>query len=404
MRVSLDFSGNYSYLLGKNIGTIMEYASFLMQIAVMLLSSGDDLMDIRIVDLKRKYTVIYLFVGVVFAESMLVSAYPLAEAITCVRLVVTAFYVIWLVEQFSLEKILSLFGVAQLLFDAFTVLFLALMPDQAFESGSTYIHALRGFYPSKNTLAFELVFGVILLYLLLKNNIKERNSRIWIVALSLQIILLILCQATGALICAILVCGYLHFFGKIRFPLGWFYIASNIGFLFCALTILPLFEPLFEALGKDVTITGRTPLWNQIIQVMTENNTFTGFGFGMFWRDETAYVLVHRGFDADSFMGQMTTGAHNTILELWLNIGIIGIAAFFLLLIVSMRKIRELREDVYQFCSACILYLTLNGLTERTISNAYNYRVVAYFLVAVLALNRTGKEEKEWNLLQSSAS
>jgi O-antigen ligase len=102
-------------------------------------------------------------------------------------------------------------------------------------------------------------------------------------------------------------------------------------------------------------------------------------------------------------MGQMTTGAHNAILELWLNIGLIGIGLFFLMLIVSMRKIEELEENVYLLCSACMLYLTLNGLTERIISNAYNYRVVTIFVMAALALNRTGKEEKKWNLLQSSA-
>jgi hypothetical protein len=193
--------------------------------------------------------------------------------------------------------------------------------------------------------------------------------------------------------------------GKFRLPLGWLYVAANIGFLFLALTVLPLFKPLFDALGKDVTITGRTPLWNQIVTVMTETHTFTGFGFGMFWRDESAYNLVHSGFDADSFMGQMTTGAHNAILELWLNVGLIGIGLLFLVLIVSMRRIWELQEGVYQLCSACMLYLTINGLTERVISNAYNYRVLVLFVVAALGLNRKGKEEeKEWNLLQSSAS
>ena len=77
---------------------------------------------------------------------------------------------------------------------------------------------------------------------------------------------------------------------------------------------MPAFAWIIELLGKDATLTGRIPLWKQIISVMTEHNTFTGFGYGMFWRDPQAVDLVHAAFEDDSFLGNMTSGAHNLLL------------------------------------------------------------------------------------------
>ena len=114
-----------------------------------------------------------------------------------------------------------------------------------------------------------------------------------------------------------------------RLPLGWAYIGGSITFLFAALTLMPHLEWFFRAIGKDATLTGRIPLWNRILVVMMNHHTFTGYGYGMFWRDSQAIALIHAGFHEHSFLGTMTTGAHNMLLEFWLNSGLMGIAAFF---------------------------------------------------------------------------
>lgn len=69
----------------------------------------------------------------------------------------------------------------------------------------------------------------------------------------------------------------------LRLPLGWLYVAGSVGFLVFAFTILPLFAPLLESMGKDATLTGRTELWNGIYKFMQQHNMLTGYGYGQFW-------------------------------------------------------------------------------------------------------------------------
>ena len=51
-----------------------------------------------------------------------------------------------------------------------------------------------------------------------------------------------------------------------------------------------------KSLGKNATLTGRVTLWRNIITLMTSNDllhSVFGYGFSMFWRDKTAYSLLH---------------------------------------------------------------------------------------------------------------
>ena len=154
-----------------------------------------------------------------------------------------------------------------------------------------------------------------------------------------------------------------------------------------ALTILPLMEPLLSAIGKDATLTGRTPLWRHIILVMTNSHTFTGYGFGMFWRDRQAVALLHTAFRSNSFMGTMTTGAHNVLLEYWLNVGLFGLASYFIALLASFRQMRKLERQNYIFCAAYMLWFMVMGWTERSMST-YEYQMVFLFLAMGVGSNK----------------
>ncbi len=84
----LGFPGNWTRILGNSVGTLIDYGCFGLEIAVMLLSSGENILDIRIVDLRKQYLGIYAVLLVFFTESMLVSRYPNLQIITCVRFTV----------------------------------------------------------------------------------------------------------------------------------------------------------------------------------------------------------------------------------------------------------------------------------------------------------------------------
>lgn len=104
---SIGFPGTYRKIFGAFVQTLYEYLSFLLQIAIMLRSSGENIMDVRLLDIKPRYSPIYQFMVFVFAESMLVTTTRSAQLVTCLRLSVTILFSIWLVENLSLHRIIG---------------------------------------------------------------------------------------------------------------------------------------------------------------------------------------------------------------------------------------------------------------------------------------------------------
>lgn len=321
---------------------------------------------------------------------MLVTTTRSAQLVTCLRLSVTILFSIWLVENLSLHRIIKLFSFAQVLLNLAIIGIIVLRPGLAFQSGDTFSHALRGVYEAKNAMASELAFGLVILSLYVIDEAKEKNrfSAFWLVAMALQIILLLMAKATGALLISVMIALYHFVFGKLqdlRLPLGWIYVICSVGFLIFAFTILPLFAPLLESMGKDATLTGRTELWNGIYRFMQQHNMLTGFGYGQFWNGQANVRKLHLMYNRKSYFSRMSTGAHNQIMELWLNIGLLGIASYFLAIIGSMRFVKYMKQDEYMKLSSIFFYLTLCGLTERIFENAYAYRVVMFFILLAVA-------------------
>lgn len=387
--ISLGFPGNFTEIYGETLGTVLEYGAFFVEIFAMLLSSGDNWLDIRIINLDKRYTVLYLFAAVIFVESMLVSRYPADQFISCTRLFVTILFAIWLQEHFEFKRVVELMGIAQALLVIACLVFIIRYPGYAYESGESFHHALRGLYWTKNSLATELSFGILTIAFIIREKRRQSEGiKGWMVILGIQVILLLMCQATGPVLCILFALIPLFLPDHIRFPLGVGYITGNIVFLFGTLSFMPYFEWFFEAIGKDASLTGRIPLWNRIIEVMMNHRTFTGYGYAMFWRDPRAYGLIQSGFNKWSSLASITTGAHNVLLEFWINTGLIGIACLFLVMLYSMRHAEEIPEMRYRFSSIMIVYLLVNGLTERCWGGTYDYKTLLMFFILAVCCNR----------------
>ena len=330
---------------------------------------------------------------VFFADSMFVTRYPSEQIITCVRFTVTILFALWMADRYDGEDILRLICTAQMVFVVLTLLYCVLFPGTIFskEQGE---HDFIGFLRTKNNEAAELSVGILfqIARFKLQRARREIPQRWELMLFVVQGMMLFLCNAKGALFCVAIPAAYLLFVEgrndpEWRLPLGLVYVVGSVGFLIAALTILPLMEPLLSAIGKDATLTGRTPLWRQIILVMTNSHTFTGYGFGMFWRDRQAVALLHTAFRSNSFMGTMTTGAHNVLLEYWLNVGLFGLASYFIALLASFRQMRKLERQNYIFCAAYMLWFMVMGWTERSMST-YEYQMVFLFLAMGVGSNK----------------
>ncbi|MEJ5365024.1 MAG: O-antigen ligase [Desulfosoma sp.] len=79
------------------------------------------------------------------------------------------------------------------------------------------------------------------------------------------------------------------------------------------------FDLILQLLRRDVTLTGRTPLW-AVLLPMLRDRFWTGYGFRAFW-------LGWDGPSAEVYkvMTWFPEHAHNGFLDLWLELGFVGV-------------------------------------------------------------------------------
>jgi len=87
---------------------------------------------------------------------------------------------------------------------------------------------------------------------------------------------------------------------------------------------------LAGAVGRDPTLTGRTNIWNAVLSAHT--NPLVGTGYESFW-------LGSRLKQVWSLAGFGINEAHNGYLEVYLNLGLIGLFLLVAFLIASYRTI-----------------------------------------------------------------
>ena len=79
-------------------------------------------------------------------------------------------------------------------------------------------------------------------------------------------------------------------------------------------------EIVLEILGRDISLSGRTDIWQGVLEMWKEKPAL-GYGFFAAWRsDQLAYVLER------TFI--WTPSAHNSYLQCLVDLGIVGLVLF----------------------------------------------------------------------------
>lgn len=109
--------------------------------------------------------------------------------------------------------------------------------------------------------------------------------------------------------------------------------------LYALLNSLGIIAAFVHALGRNMTFTGRTDIWQRVLAVPI--NPFIGTGYYSFWLDPKRAGQVSEGF------WFKLNEAHNGYIETYLNEGLAGVFLLAVLLIFALRKIKHdlLNED-----------------------------------------------------------
>jgi exopolysaccharide production protein ExoQ len=207
---------------------------------------------------------------------------------------------------------------------------------------------------------------------------KGRNSQVIVALLFLIMIawLLYMADSATSLICWL---AALCFFaaGKVpavsseprKFVLYGVSMIVLIGVLQNALNIR---EEIISGLGRRTDLTMRVPIWEMLLKFDT--NPVLGAGFESFWSSERLDIIWKQ------FPGIVQ--AHNGFLELYLNIGMIGLILFLITITNGlMNTIKQLEYDysISVMRIAFIIIVALSNWTEATIRPLSNMFAVLLF-------------------------
>lgn len=106
-----------------------------------------------------------------------------------------------------------------------------------------------------------------------------------------------------------------------------------------AMWLLDNLEFVLSSMGKDITLTGRTDIWAAVIEKIRER-PLLGYGYSGFWLGENSEsVDVLQNIEWEG-----APNAHNGLLDLWIDLGFLGVSVFLLGFLMSyIRGLRWLR-------------------------------------------------------------
>lgn len=131
--------------------------------------------------------------------------------------------------------------------------------------------------------------------------------------------------------------------------------------------------------GKDPTLTGRTELWTDILQIAS-NHPWIGVGYGSFWIGNLAHNLWERHI-------WMPHQAHNGYVGAYVELGLIGLALMAGMLVAAFKNIKKRfleHIEIARLQMSLFVMLLIHNIPESSyLQNTH----ALWFLFLLIALN-----------------
>jgi exopolysaccharide production protein ExoQ len=259
------------------------------------------------------------------------SVEPMLTLRRSVLLLASTMIAIYVGERYSIKAFAHLLAQTFCLMIVLVLLVYLVAPEYVIDY-SAYGGAWRGLSTYKNTFGEYMAVAVLLLALVR----FRRFSWLGYVFLLIAAGLLFLSHSATAVVCGALTLAAVPLWrlmrGKQRLLIG---VLVAITFLLGIYWLLAFPETIFQVLGRDATLTGRTDLWSKLLPVIADRPVL-GYGYAAFWTGSNAEVLnVWIG------AGRLVPIADNGYIDLCLSLGAAGLALFLGVFTGAFRKAME---------------------------------------------------------------
>lgn len=317
---------------------------------------------------------VWLLVGLALV-SVLWSGAPALTLRRSIALLGSSAFGIYLVTRFTWQELLRLAAWALGLCAILSLAFILLLPSCGIHHDLQHSGAWRGIYVHKNALGRYMSLAAITWLLYAFNNMRGRIVGLVFFSISLELLLLSTSK-TSIIVFILLLCPlliYLYRVGRWRHVLPVILITLVIASSAILLTITSPTTNLEQEKSTiltqlsevDLTITGRTLLW-QAAWDMVQRQPWLGYGYSAFWlgfEEPSGHIWRDLRWEPPN--------AHNGYLDLWLQLGLVGLIFFIILVIATMFKTLFLlcrKRGQFEFFSMIfILFILINNISESFI-------------------------------------
>lgn len=302
---------------------------------------------------------------VIAAISFMWSDFPSESRKGGLDVLKTTLFGLYFASRFTLKEQLRLLVYALGIGAVITLLYTLAFRGTGLESG-THAGAWRGTLLHKNLLA-RLMLVSALASLLVALNIRRRCYRYLVFAVcGLSVALIVLSTSKTALVVFATLVVLLPLYNALRWSDGLaipFFITLTLIGGGIATFVVSGWDSLLVSLGKDPTLSGRTDIWEVVIDDIGKRPWF-GYGYQGFWQEKGDAELVWRIIRYKVFH------AHNGFLNIAVELGLVGLCLFVLSVIfIYLRALRWARlgkTSEYLWPITYITFLLMYNYTETT--------------------------------------
>lgn len=280
-----------------------------------------------------------------------------------VALLFTSFIGIYFGIRYSLREQLRLISIALGIVIVSSLVACLAFPQYGTSSGNPFDEpAWQGVLSAKNNLATLLILAILISLIYFFRRIRPIQV---VVGIILLFCLVVLTQSKTALVyfaLAIVTLPFVRAFQRNPTRRRRIIVLGSLMFGGIATWAYLNWEAFVGYLGRDPGLTGRFVLWGLSFTWIRER-PFLGHGYDAFWSDFYGPAADFR--TASGWL--VATQAHNGFINIWLDLGLIGVLLFVLTFVVSYRRALKLAMSKDILGSWPVVFLTflfVYSLTE----------------------------------------
>ena len=287
-----------------------------------------------------------------------------------------------IVLTFELFKNLNFKNIIKALYYYFTItVFINLITCVFFPNGivsdTTFAVESEQIYLLGKPNEFLPVFLVTAMIILIYSKVINKNKYSIFILISITINVLIVDSATGKylwlLFIVILLVVKLRILNKNIYRLISFKLLFSVIFFAFILNSKVLFESLFVTMGRDVTLTGRTTIWNSALELFEKSPIY---GYGVY----QGHGLVKVSWQSWIKGSETFITCHNTYLDFMLQGGIVYLVLNMYILFLSDKYSKKCSDYKLLTLIRMLMFIYMIGMLVEGIGNSgYYYVAICLF-------------------------